>query len=143
MLIFQWILSPPPSGGRLGGGHSADGVPPSSPPPAGGRYKPATMFLRGLSVKKTSPCKGPPLEGHYEVVAGTHHRHAISTDYDEEASGVVTRRTNLATWSLMARNSPILRSTVCLSFNAVAIRANSSSSCTGLVRKSSAPALMP
>src|SRR5712691_5692833 len=71
------------------------------------------------------------------------YRHAGETDYDEEASGVMTRRTNLAKWSLRARNSPILRSTVCLSFNAVAIRANSSSSCTGLVRKSSAPALMP
>jgi len=46
-IYIQQPCTPPPSGGRLGGGHRADGVPgqllhsselpPSSPPPAGGR----------------------------------------------------------------------------------------------------------
>src|SRR5215475_9532774 len=51
--IWRRSPTPPPSGGRLGGGHSADGLtrqfphapglPPSSPPPAGGRLPAKAM----------------------------------------------------------------------------------------------------
>src|SRR5437867_374679 len=65
MPIFQ---SPPPSGGRLGGGHSADGVPlsflgilgfpPPRLPPLGGGTNLGRLFSGGLPVKKTSPLRG-------------------------------------------------------------------------------------
>jgi hypothetical protein len=71
-------------------------------------------------------------------VSRTPHLCALIYSPIRESPGV-TKRTNWATWSLRARNSPIRRSTVCLSLSAVSIRATSSASSTGFVRKSSAP----
>jgi len=61
-LSTRLVHVPPPSGGRVGGGNSADGRSPrsprpparhpSSPPPAGGRDTPPTTLLREISVKQ-------------------------------------------------------------------------------------------